>query len=86
MSVLSSTLMGEIPDRDRYGVEDGEHPITLHIARAFIELVHISLEQGDNYLEVNLTVEEARRVLGGLAEAIEGATRGYKSWTPEGAL
>jgi hypothetical protein len=79
MSVLSSTYLEAIPDRNRYGVIDTEHPIEVHIASAFFENVHISLEQTIKtsfFVEVNLTIEEAEAIAHALQLAIAGAKRG----------
>lgn len=76
MSVLFSTYLEAIPDRNRYGIIDTEHPIEVHIASAFYENIHISLEQiieTSHFVEVNLTIEEAEAILHALQLAIAGA-------------
>ena len=86
MSVLSSTYLEDIPDRDRYGIPDTDHPVALHIACSFVEHIHISLEQREHFLEVTLTIKEARQALAGLEKAIEDAEKGVRNWTPEGKI
>ena len=93
MSVLSSTYFGEVPDRDRYGMITGDQTIEIHVARSFIEHVHIGLRTTDQddpnsltYAEVNLTIEEAEKVLAGLVEAIASASRPRDLWLDEGTI
>lgn len=79
MSVLRSTYLQEMPDRDRWGnIDNPDNIIAVHIATTGWEHVHIMLEQneGENEIEVNLTIEAALEILAGLAEAIRGAQKG----------
>lgn len=79
MSILRSTYLEELPDRDRWGhIDKPDNIIAVHIATTGWDHIHLMLEQneGENELEVNLTIEEALQLLAGLAEAIRGAQRG----------
>ena len=62
MSVLQSTYYEELPNLDRYGDLDDEEPIQVHVAAAFFEHVHLSLESCDQITEVNMTIEHAEVV------------------------
>lgn len=76
MSVLQSTYYEELPNLDRYGDLDDEEPIQVHVAAAFFEHVHLSLESCDQITEVNMTIEHAEAILNGLVKAIESAKKG----------
>ena len=81
MSVLRSTYYEELPDRDRWGnIDKLDKILTIHIATTGWDHVHIQLEEneGENAIEVNLTIEDALTILAGLAEAIRGAQKAPK--------
>ncbi|CAB4142458.1 hypothetical protein UFOVP433_12 [uncultured Caudovirales phage] len=81
MSVLRSTYLEVLPDRDRWGhIDKPDNTLAVHIATTGWEHIHISLEEndGENFIEVNLTIEDALQLLAGLAEAIRGAMPGAK--------
>ena len=79
MSVLRSSYLEELPERDRWGnIDNPDNIMMVHIATTGWEHIHLMLEQneGENELEVNLTIEAALQLLAGLAEAIRGAQKG----------
>lgn len=80
MSILRSTYLEELPDRDRWGTIEDQRDIALHVAVSGWDVIHLQLEENDgtNAIEVNLTVEDALKVHAGLTEAIIGAMKGRK--------
>jgi hypothetical protein len=81
MSILRTTYLEQLPDRDRWGnIDYADKPITVHIATSGWDAIHLMLEDESeqNAIEVNLTIEDALQLLAGLAEAIEGAQKGKK--------
>lgn len=77
MSVLRSMYYEELPDLNRYGENDRDGVVEVHVAAAFLEHIHISIEQrGEAYAEVNMTIETAEAILVGLQTAIASARKG----------
>lgn len=81
MSILRSTYLEELPDLDRWGnIDDANKMIALHVATSGWDVIHLQLEEneGENAIEVNLTIEDALKLHAGLVEAIIGAVKGVR--------
>ncbi len=76
MSVLSSTYYEDLPDLDRYGKQDDDRVLTLHVAACYFEHIHISLDTWSAYNEANITIETAEALVEGLQAAIASARKG----------
>lgn len=76
MSVLSSTYYEDLPDLDRYGKQDKDRVLTLHVAACYLEHIHISLDTWAAYAEANVTIETAEAIVEGLQAAIASARKG----------
>lgn len=74
MTILNSTYYDEIPDRDRYGDPNEDSVICLHVATSIVpNIIHLSLEQGSQYIELNLTPHHTTDIIIGLLEALIAA-------------
>ncbi len=80
MSILSSTYLEELPDRDRWGDITNDDTIAVHVAVSGHDIIYLMLEENldGNSIEVNMTIEDALQLLAGLAQAIEGAQKGRR--------
>jgi hypothetical protein len=79
MSILRSTYLELLPERDRWGdIDKPDNTIAIHIAATGWHHIHISLEEneGENSLEVNMTIEDAHEIIAGLVAAISDAMKG----------
>ena len=77
MSILSSTYLEDLPDRDRWGNIETEDTISVHVAVSGYDIIHLMLEegQGRNSIEVNMTIDDALELHAQMAKAIGQAMR-----------
>lgn len=80
MSVLSSTYYEDLPDLDRYGNHENDQTVNVHVANTFWEHIHIAIEDYEhNYVEANMTIENAKLIIEALQQAIVSAELGRKT-------
>jgi hypothetical protein len=71
MSLLRSTYLETLPDRDRLGRPDVyDNTVEVHVAATGWDHVHIALQSGNDEVEVNLTIHDAIEILRALSAAI----------------
>ena len=77
MSLLRSTYLETLPDRDRLGRPDVyDNIVEVHVAATGWDHVHIALQSGNDGVEVNLTIENALQIVAGLSAAVALAMKG----------
>ena len=81
MSILSSTYLEDLPDRDRWGNIETEDTISVHVAVSGYDIIHLMLEEGEgrNSIEVNMTIDDALERHAQMAKAIGQAMRRRRS-------
>ncbi len=77
MSILSSTYLEDLPDRDRWGNITNDDTIAVHVAVSGYDIIHLMLEegQGRNSIEVNMSIDDALELHAQMAKAIGQAMR-----------
>jgi hypothetical protein len=77
MSLLRSTYLEILPDRDRLGRPDVyDNTVEVHVAATGWHHVHIALQSGNDEVEVNLTIENALQIVAALSAAVALAMKG----------
>jgi hypothetical protein len=75
MSMLRSLFLKEYRYRDNYGNLDGTDTVTVHLANSSWEndVLHIGIEDGNESVTMNFTLEEVKELAAVISQFIEFA-------------